>query len=276
VQSQFIGIKWGPYFSWKEQKMLKKVMLGIVAVILLVGVENLSAKGKEEEDKPKAKQKQVQKDQKKQKSRAKQLHKQKAGKQTAPKRRKASQKKRRQKVTKEAEAKKAKAEKARAEKAKAEKARAEKAKAAKARAEKVKAAKARAERAKAAAAARKRPEQVRGKSQQLRPGANLPRQQMFSKWLDELTNAYRENDREKMGQLIRKMHQLRQRVRKAMSAPGEAGRALRDRPKATAPKVTDRPSRRKPPESIDRPSGERRREVTDRRKRGSPEPKRLK
>ena len=228
--------------------MLKKVMLGIVALILLVGVENLTAKEKEEEDKPKAKQKQkqVQKDQKKQKSKAKRLHKQKAGRQTTPKRRKASQKKRRQKVTKEAAAKKAKADKARAEKAKA------------------------------AAAARKRPEQVRGKSQQLRPGANLPRQQMFSKWLDELTNAYRENDREKMGQLIRKMHQLRQRVRKAMSAPGEAGRALRDRPKATPQKVTDRPSRRKPPESIDRPSGERRREVTDRRKRGSPEPKRLK
>jgi len=264
VQSQFIGIKWGPYFSWKEQKMLKKVMLGIVALILLVGAENLSAKEKEEQDKPKAKQKQVQKDGKKQKSRAKQLHKQKTGKQTTPKRRKASQKKRRQKVTKEAAAKKAKAVKARAEKAKA----------AKARAEKAKAVKARAERTKAAAAARKRTEQVRGKSQQLRPGANLPRQQMFSRWLDELTDAYRENDRETMGQLIRKMHQLRQRVRKAMSAPGEAGRDLRDRPKATPPKVTDRPSRRKAPESIDRPSGERRRESTGRRRRGPPELKR--
>jgi len=236
--------------------MLKKVMLGIVALILLVGAENLLAKEKEEKGKPKAKQKQkqVQKETKKQKSKARRLAKKKADKQTAPKRRKASQKKRRQEVTKEAEAKKAKAEKARAEKAKA--------------------AIARAEKVKDAAAARKRMEQVRGKGQQLRPGANLPRQQMFSRWLDELTKAYRENDREKMGQLIRKMHQLRQRVRKAMSAPGEAGRAFRDRPKATPPKVMDRPSRRKPPESIDRPSAERRREGTDRRRRGSPEPKR--
>jgi uncharacterized protein involved in type VI secretion and phage assembly len=240
--------------------MLKKVMLGIVAVILLVGAENLLAKEKEEQGKPKAKQKQrqVQKETKKQKSKAKRLAKKKADKQTAPKRRKASQKKRRQKVTKEAEAKKARAEKARVEKAKA------------------------------AAAARKRMEQVRGKSQQLRPGANLPRQQMFGKWLDELTNAYRENDREKMGQLIRKMHQLRQRVRKAMSAPGDAVRDLRDRPRAAQPSAKkgrleirkappesiDRPSRRKPPESIDRPSAERRREGTDRRRRGSPEPKR--
>jgi hypothetical protein len=41
-----------------------------------------------------------------------------------------------------------------------------------------------------------------------RPGAG----RMLSGWLDELTNAYRENDREKMGLLIRQMHQLRQRM----------------------------------------------------------------
>lgn len=45
-----------------------------------------------------------------------------------------------------------------------------------------------------------------------RPGAG----RMLSGWLDELTNAYRENDREKMGLLIRQMHQFRQR----MSASG--------------------------------------------------------
>jgi len=48
-----------------------------------------------------------------------------------------------------------------------------------------------------------------------RPGAG----RMLSGWLDELTNAYRENDREKMGLLIRQMHQLRQR----MSAAGGLG-----------------------------------------------------
>lgn len=41
-----------------------------------------------------------------------------------------------------------------------------------------------------------------------RPGMG----QMAGEWLDELTNAYRENDREKMGQLIRQMHQFRQRL----------------------------------------------------------------
>ena len=173
--------------------MLKKAMLGIVALILLVGAENLLAKEKEEQGKPKAKQKQkqVQQDRKKQKNKAKRPRKQKAGKQTAPKREKASQKKRRQKPAKEAEAKKAKA-----------------------------------------AAARRPMQSVRRKVQQLRPGANLPAQQMFSTWLDELTNAYRENDREKMGQLIRKMRQMRQRVRKAMGAPGEAVRDFRGRPGA--------------------------------------------
>ncbi|MHC4172153.1 MAG: hypothetical protein ACYST5_04330 [Planctomycetota bacterium] len=69
-------------------------------------------------------------------------------------------------------------------------------------------------------ARRKRTENLRGKPQPVRPGQNqagfpqggIPAQprQMFGGCLDELTKAYRANDREKMGQLLRKMHQLRQ------------------------------------------------------------------
>lgn len=54
-----------------------------------------------------------------------------------------------------------------------------------------------------------------------RPGAG----RMLSGWLDELTNAYRENDREKMGLLIRQMHQLRQRM-PAAGGLGPGGRGL--------------------------------------------------
>ncbi len=188
--------------------MLKKIILGIVALLLLVGAENLLATEKKDKPKAKQKQEQVQKGQKKQTSKAK------------------------------TEAKKARAKKAKA------------------------------------TAVRKRMKAMPGKPQQLRPGQVRPMQEGAGRLLDELTKAYRDNDREKMGQLIRKMHQLRQRVRKAMNAPGEAGRDFRARPKATPPKVTDRPSRRKPPESIDRTGGERRRESTDRRRRDAPEPKR--
>ena len=41
------------------------------------------------------------------------------------------------------------------------------------------------------------------------PAAIGPIQEEFGKWLDELTKAYRANDREKMGEIIRQMHQLR-------------------------------------------------------------------
>jgi hypothetical protein len=47
----------------------------------------------------------------------------------------------------------------------------------------------------------------------LQPPAPLPERpavRMFNRWLDELTKAYQENDREKMGQLIKRMHQFRQ------------------------------------------------------------------
>jgi len=54
-----------------------------------------------------------------------------------------------------------------------------------------------------------------GKPQPVRTWQNQPARQMFGGWLNELTKAYRENDRQKMGQLIRKMHQLRQQWQEA-------------------------------------------------------------
>jgi hypothetical protein len=73
---------------------------------------------------------------------------------------------------------------------------------------------------------------ARDKPQPIRPGENRPAQQMFGRWLDELINAYRENDREKMGQLLRKMNQVRSRWQKRLEALGATGRrglALRER-----------------------------------------------
>lgn len=150
--------------------MLKKIILGIVALLLLVGAENLLATEKKDKPKAKQKQEQVQKGQKKQTSKAK------------------------------TEAKKARAKKA-----------------------------------KAAAVARKRMEARRGKPQQFRPSQVRPMQEGSGRLLDELTKAYRENDREKMGQLIRKMHQFRQKVRKARSAPVEARRDFPGRPRLDVP-----------------------------------------
>jgi hypothetical protein len=49
------------------------------------------------------------------------------------------------------------------------------------------------------------------------PAKTGPVQEEFGKWLDELTKAYRADDREKVGEIIRQMQQLRQR----MQTPGK-------------------------------------------------------
>lgn len=85
-------------------------------------------------------------------------------------------------------------------------------------------------------ARRKRMENLRGKPQPARPGQDqpgfpqggVPAQpgQMFGRWLDELIKAYRANDREKMGQLLKKMHQLRQEWQE-IRGRGFQGRGIR-------------------------------------------------
>ncbi len=63
--------------------------------------------------------------------------------------------------------------------------------------------------------------------QQTRRGQNRPMQPMFGGWLDELTKAYRDNDRKKMGQLLRKMQQARATA--GQRGPGFRGRDIMGR-----------------------------------------------
>jgi hypothetical protein len=71
-----------------------------------------------------------------------------------------------------------------------------------------------------------RGDKVDRRLQQPRRGRNLPMLQ-GGKWLDELTKAYRENDRQKMGQLIWRMQQHRQQWQDAKPPVGRPGRAFR-------------------------------------------------
>jgi len=70
--------------------------------------------------------------------------------------------------------------------------------------------------------------------QQLRQERFAARQQRFDQWFDELTNAYKENDRERMGQLLEKMEQFRQRrqeMREARREEVQRPSPLRKEPK---------------------------------------------
>jgi len=57
-------------------------------------------------------------------------------------------------------------------------------------------------------------------TQPFRHEQNKSGRPQFGRWFDKLARAYRANDNEKMGQLIRKMHRLRQR-RQQTKAEGE-------------------------------------------------------
>jgi hypothetical protein len=68
-------------------------------------------------------------------------------------------------------------------------------------------------------AVRERPE-ASPERQPLFAPPQRPAMQMFGRWLDELTKAYQENDRERMGQLIKKMHKFRQKSQMGRAALG--------------------------------------------------------
>lgn len=68
--------------------------------------------------------------------------------------------------------------------------------------------------------------QVKQKQQGLRSARKQPGQQEFNRCFNALAKAYRENDREKMGQMLRKMNQFRQKQQKAKVVPGKRGRDL--------------------------------------------------
>ena len=67
---------------------------------------------------------------------------------------------------------------------------------------------------------------VEQEKQVLQSGVKRPRQQEFDRYFNALTKAYRENDREKMGQMLRKMNQFRQNQQKAKVVPGMRGQDL--------------------------------------------------
>ena len=59
-----------------------------------------------------------------------------------------------------------------------------------------------------------------------------PMQEGFDRWFNQLTKAYHQNDREKMGQLLRNMHQFRERQTKEKDAVGECRQDFRGRDEA--------------------------------------------
>lgn len=78
----------------------------------------------------------------------------------------------------------------------------------------------------AAAAAHRGMQAPAGKQRAIGPRQIRAGAQMFGRWLDEITKAYRENDREKMGQLLRRMHQIRQRWQGAGAAISQRQRYM--------------------------------------------------
>ena len=66
----------------------------------------------------------------------------------------------------------------------------------------------------------------------MQAGQKRSGQQMFNRWFNALIKAHREDDRETMGQLLRKMNQFRQRMQKGRDALGERMRTFRGWPGA--------------------------------------------
>ena len=73
-------------------------------------------------------------------------------------------------------------------------------------------------------------------AKQKRPGfrrwQEWPIEKRFNKWFNNLTKAYEENDREKMGQLLKKMEQRRQKRQERREARCERRQDFRKRPGA--------------------------------------------
>ena len=76
-------------------------------------------------------------------------------------------------------------------------------------------------------AVRKRIEDMRQRRRDFYPGQDQLIREGFDKWLNELTKAYKENDREKMEQLLKKMQEYRQELQKRIEAREERMRDLR-------------------------------------------------
>lgn len=234
--------------------MLKKIILAAVAAVLLTGSANIFAR--ETKKKPQAKPGQ------KQEAQAKKVRaqKQKADQKLGPKRAEALQRQRRQEAAKktaalqkkrQAAAKRTQAMRNRQQRAGAkrnqpsQKQRQEAARRAEVQ-----------RRARMDAAARRampgaRPDR---RPQPTRPGLYQAGPQVLSRWLDELTQAYRANDREKMGLLIKRMHEIRQRIQRVRSAQGQFWRGAATRWRAPQHRDIDAPGHHGTPERSVKPA----------------------
>jgi hypothetical protein len=72
---------------------------------------------------------------------------------------------------------------------------------------------------------RQRPQRQRG----IYPGQRRAKRQQFNRLFNELTKAYRGNNRQKMGQILRKINQLRGQQPTRRGASGRAGQGFRGR-----------------------------------------------
>lgn len=234
--------------------MLKKITLAAVAAVLLIGSANLFAR--ETKKKPQAKPGQQQKAQA-EKIRA---QKQKADQKLGPKQADALQRQRRQEAARKTAALQKKRQEA-AKRAQAMRNRQQQAAAKrnqpsqKQRQEATRRAEAQ-RRARMQAAARRAAPGARPDSrpQQARPGLYQAGPQMLSRWLDELTQAYRANDREKMGLLIKRMHEVRQRIQRVRAAQGQLWRGAATRWRAPQHRDIDVPGHRGTPERSVKPA----------------------
>jgi len=81
------------------------------------------------------------------------------------------------------------------------------------------------------AGAGERMEAVPQRPEGFRPGQNQPPpRRMLGDWLEELTTAYQENDRTKMGQLLGDMSERRQRLQRGSGSPGRGMRPGQGQP----------------------------------------------
>jgi len=80
-------------------------------------------------------------------------------------------------------------------------------------------------------------EDTRRPAPPMAPAKTGPVQEDFGRWLDELTKAYRANDREKMGEIIRQMQQFRRQRQTPGKVVGKGGQDYGRGPKVEAEKV---------------------------------------
>ena len=89
-------------------------------------------------------------------------------------------------------------------------------------------------------------EDTRRPAPPMAPAKTGPVQEDFGRWLDELTKAYGANDREKMGEIIRQMQQLRRQRQMPGKVVAKGGQDFDRGPKVEAKKVRPEAEKKAP------------------------------